>query len=134
LRSKGVARIYDALVACALLVIGIAICINYLPQPIPENDVHQFSEIATTCLVFLDKDGTLSKAIYANDLSFFINFFKATLPSSMGFAVSIFNCKWELLSSFQSVPGLSDFGSVAYFLSGYNGTFDPRIVVLSIMR
>lgn len=126
-------RTYDALVACALLVIGIAICINYLPPPITENDIRQFSEFAATSLVFLDRGGALGKAIYANDLSFFIDFFEATLPSSMGFAISVFNCKWELISSFQSVQGLSDRGSAAYFLSGYNGTFDPRIIVLSIM-
>lgn len=127
--GAGVALIFDCILACAILAVGLAlstILINPVQQP---SHNQALGEYATEILSFLDENGMLQDLAQKKDLQSLGNIIEGVLPSGVGFCICAYSPDWVLVWSFCS-PGFGwrdAFASQPYLVS-INGS--PLIISL----
>ncbi len=91
------------------------------------------ADLASKYLVYLDQQGVLSPVVYGYDAGG-LRRAMGMLPDSIGFSFRVYSSGWVLLWSVDDGYHPENAISSPYLLSGYNGTADPRIVILSLSR
>jgi hypothetical protein len=130
---KGITMVYDAVFACIILFVGMALAASSLP-PAPPRSAPDLQGYATSLLVWMDSKGVLAPYIYTQDQSGLASFLDRLAPA--GYCVKVYSPDWTLLWTCTSPsfdPGNAA-ASQPYPLSGYHGVPDPRFVVLLLSR
>jgi hypothetical protein len=130
---KGITMVYDAVFACIILFVGMALAASSLP-PAPPRSAPDLQGYATSLLVWMDSKGVLAPYIYTQDQSGLASFLDRLAPA--GYCVKVYSPDWTLLWTCTSPsfdPGNAA-ASQPYPLSGYQGVPDPKIVVLLLSK
>jgi len=130
--GRGVSRIYDLALACAVLLAGCSLAVASV-QPHATNGADDLSVLALHTLAYLDRQHVLGGIIYSGDSNAALFTIGCLLPEHLAFRLEAYDANWMPIWSAES-SRIGDSGSASYYLSGINGTFMPRIVVLRISR
>lgn len=130
--DRGISRIYDAIVACTIYLVGCSALISMVPayQTARSDDL---GALASHTLSYLDKGHALGNIVYSKDSKAALSTLGSLLPPHLGYRLEVFNTNWSLLWSVESGYGF-DSGSASYYLAGHNGSYMPLIAVLRISR
>lgn len=129
-RIRGVTLLYDAVFACLVLFIALAIIAYSIPQARPAGPSLQ--GYATSVLIWLDYKGALAPPVYSQDSAALSAALSELCPGDYCLQVYSPPPEWRLLWTCTS-PGFdpnSASASQPYPLVGYQGNPDPRVVVL----
>ena len=130
---KGITMVYDAVFACIILFVGMALAASSLP-PAPPRTAPDLQGYATSLLVWMDSKGVLAPYVYTQDQSGLASFLDRLAPA--GYCVKVYSPDWTLLWTYTSPsfdPGNAA-ASQPYPLSGYQGIPNPRFVVLLLSK
>ncbi len=130
--SRGISRIYDAVLACAILLVGCSSAVLAVPPP-ASGSMADLSTLALHTLAYLDRQHVLGTIVYSGNAEVATSTIGSLLPPHLAFRLNVYNADWEPIWSAESSP-IGNSGSASYYLSGINGTFTPRIIVLQIAR
>jgi hypothetical protein len=131
IKSRGIARIYDVVLACTVFLIGSSIAAGYFSSE-PPSYRHDLQHLASHCLVYLDQQGVLSPMVHNHDVAGIDDVITILLPQSSGYSFRVYSADWILLWSFSSRFNEGHSASASYLISGFNGSFEPRIIVLAL--
>lgn len=132
--GKGVALIFDCVVACIIIIVGLATyssLATHLP-PGPDQGLGQF---ATNVLAILDSKGCLARLIEGRDSSAIRRALGELLPEGASYCISVYSADWEPYWSFFS-PGFdwrNAAASTPYLVSSESNP-EPYLVTLAISR
>ncbi|MGQ9758967.1 MAG: hypothetical protein ACUVQ5_00110 [Candidatus Methanomethylicaceae archaeon] len=132
--ARGIARIYDAVMAITVLLVVLTISLEYTSSFNVYEGWRDLSEFSSNLLVYLDRNGLLAQMIYREEYERLKAVLSGVLPPGLGFKLSVYSCEWKLLWSVDHQYNPSRSSSGIIFLSGYEGVPDVRIVVLSLSR
>ena len=132
--SRGMARIYDAILACTILLIGSAMAVGYALSAHQSEQQRDLLDLASKGLIYMDQQGVLAPLVYRQESLMVQMVLSGILPEAVGYSFSVYSSGWKLLWTANDHFSLGSTSSASYYLSGYNGTADPRIVVLALSR
>jgi hypothetical protein len=130
---RGISMVYDAVFACIILFVGMALAASSLP-PAPPRSAPDLQGYATSLLVWMDSKGVLAPYVYTQDPAGLASVLDELAPA--GYCVKVYSPNWVLLWTYTS-PSFDAGNAVAsqpYPLSGYKGVPDPKIVVLLLSK
>jgi len=132
--AKGVARIYDAVLAMIILLTGLMLALGYVNSFHVDEGWRDLGELSSNLLIYLDKEGLLAPLVFNQEYERAENIIAGILPPGLGFKLSVYTGDGKLVWSLdhQFKPGRSS--STLMFLSGYGGEPSPRVVALSLTR
>jgi hypothetical protein len=130
--GRGISKVYDVALACAVLLAGCSLALAAV-QPHADNGADDLSTLALHTLAYLDRQHVLGRIVYSGDSNAALSTIGCLLPAHLGFRIEAYDANWVPIWSAES-SRIGDSGSASYYLSGINGTFMPRIVVLRISR
>lgn len=128
------ARIYDVIIACTILLIGSAMAVGYALSAHQSEQHRDLVDLASKCLIYMDQQGVLANLVYRRESLMVQKVLSEVLPETVGYSFSVYSSGWKLLWMVDGHFKLGSTSSASYYLSGYNGTSDPRIVVLALSR
>ncbi|MCQ8892063.1 MAG: hypothetical protein NQU41_01620 [Candidatus Methanosuratincola sp.] len=99
--GRGVALIFDCMVACVIMIIGLAAYSSLATQAPPEPD-QCLGDYATHVLSFLDSNGCLARLIEGHDSSAVRRAIGELLPEGTSYCLCVYSPSWELNWSFSS--------------------------------
>jgi len=132
--SKGMARIYGVIIACTILLIGSTMTVGYALSAHQSEQHRDLGDLASKCLTYMDQQGVLANLVYCRESLMVQKVLSEVLPETVGYSFSVYSSGWRLLWMVDGHFKLGSTSSASYYLSGYNGTPDPRIVVLALSK
>jgi len=132
--TKGMARIYDVIIACTILLMGSAMAVGYALSAHQSEQCRDLGDLASKCLTYMDQQGALAPLVYRQESLMVQKVLSEVLLEAVGYSFSVYSSGWRLLWTVEDHFSLGSTSSASYYLSGYNGTADPRIVVLALSR
>lgn len=132
--AKGIARIYDAVLAMTLLLIALTITLGYANSFNVYEGPRDLIEFSSNLLIYLDRNNLLAPMVYREEYERLEKLVSDIVPEGIGFKISVYNCDWKILWSINHQFKQEKSSSASLFLSGYEGVPDPRVVVLSLSR
>lgn len=132
--GKGVALIFDCVVACIIIIVGLA-AYSSLAIHMPPDPSQGLGQFATRILTFLDSNGCLARLIEWRDSSAIRRAVGELLPEGANYCISIYSPQWELYWSFssQGFDWRNAAASSPYLVSS-EANPEPYIVTLAISR
>ncbi|MEM2125294.1 MAG: hypothetical protein QXQ53_02720 [Candidatus Methanosuratincola sp.] len=133
-RGKGVALIFDCVVACVIIIVGLA-AYSSLAIHMPPGRDQGLGNFATRILTFLDSNGCLARLIEWRDSSAIRRAVGELLPEGANYCISIYSPQWELYWSFSShgFDWRNAAASSPYLVSSESNP-EPYLVTLAISR
>lgn len=134
MRSRGLARIYDVLMACVIILVGSGMSMNILlpaEGTTPPPDLHG---LASECLSYMDQKEILAPLVYSQSSGQLQNLLSTLLPLDVGYRLTVYDINWNPLMVIGTGLNGASASSACYYLGGWNGTADPRIIVLALSR
>jgi hypothetical protein len=132
--DDGVARIYDCVLAMVILMIAVIVILGHVSSFAVAGGSQEIGELASNLLLFLEKKGLLSSMVFSQEYDRIESVVAQLLPPGLGFRISVYTCDWKPLWSVDHQFKLGRTSSALIFLSGYQGKFDPRVVILTLAR
>jgi len=132
-KSRGIARIYDVLVACIIVVLALGTSLSYLvsnERSAPSSDLH---ELASQCLAYMDRQGVLAPLVYSESPTAQLqSLLSSILPPNVVYSLTIYNSSWTPLLTVSDGFVAGSTASAYYYIGGFEGHVNPRIIVLTL--
>ncbi len=132
--DDGVARIYDCVFAIVILMTAVIVILGHVSSLAVAGSSQELGELASNLLLCLEKKGLLSSMVFSQEYDRIERVVAQVLPPGLGFRISVYTCDWKPLWSVDHQFKSGRASSALIFLSGYQGEFDPRIVILTLTR
>ncbi len=139
LANKGQARVFEAVVACSLLLLSTSYAIYYL-HPLSQtiSRCEGLSQLAEKILLYLSQTGFLDRCVYLEDYESLQQVLDQLLPSGVEYQVTVYKLvsgEWEVYSVISSplFHRCATVYSSSAYLVGFNGSIDERLIVLSLV-
>jgi len=140
--SRGQMRVVEAIIA-SLMVIS-AIVFLYLFAAAPSSQTYETGElekIGHNVLHDIDEQGLLARYVYNSEWANLTAAFMVSLPTDVYFNCTVYDLNGNpintVLISYGSAQIFSTskaVGSVTYIVPGYQANYNPRILVLQLVR
>ena len=132
--TAGIARIYDAIIACTILLAATGVALGYSMAVSISQPPADLQGVASSCLIYLDQNGRLAPLVYGQSSAQVDAVLTALLPKDVGFKLCVFSPDWEPIFSASDNFKQGSAASAQYYMSGHDGIAEPRIIVLSLCR
>ena len=138
LASRGQARVFEAVVACTLILLTTSYAIYYLhPLSQTVSSCEGLPQLAEKVLLYLSQSGLLDRCIYLEDYKTLQQVLEQLLPSDIEYQVVVYRLvsdTWKVQAVISSplFHRCATVYSSSTYLAGFNGTVDERLVVLSL--
>ncbi|MEN3035075.1 MAG: hypothetical protein ABC537_02115 [Candidatus Methanosuratincola sp.] len=126
--------IFDCMVACVIMIIGLAAYSSLATQAPPEPD-QGLGDYATHVLSFLDSNGCLARLIEGHDSAAVRKIMGELLPEGTNYCLCVYSPYWELNWSFfsQGFDRRNAAASSPYLVSCESNP-EPHLVTLAISK
>ena len=120
--------------ACIILLVATSMATDLLLPSARENPPPDLHSLASECLTYLDQKEVLAPLVYRNSTAQLQAFILALLPTDVGYRLTVYNIHWDPLMVIGTGTNGVAASSACYYICGWNGTADPRIIVLTLSR
>jgi hypothetical protein len=141
-KTKGQMRLVEALLASFILLFAITFLNVIAVTPTsPTYEPSNLEKIGNNVLHDLDEKDLLARFVYTEDWGTLTMALMVSLPHEIYFDLTVYYLNWTVANNETMRYGTSDvfenssyIASVTYIVPGYKTNYDPRILVLQLVR
>jgi hypothetical protein len=141
-KTKGQMRLVEALLASFIILVAITFLNVIAVTPLsPTYEPSNLEKMGNNVLHDLDEKGLLSRFVYNEDWGTLTMALMVSLPPEIYFDLTVYYLNWTVVSDETMLYGdievfetSSYIASVTYIVPGYQTDYDPRILVLQLVR
>ena len=141
-KTKGQMRLVEALLASFILLFAITFLNAIAVTPTsPTYEPSNLEKIGNNVLHDLDEKDLLARFVYTEDWGTLTMALMVSLPPEIYFDLNVYYLNWSVANNETMRYGTSDvfenssyIASVTYIVPGYQTSYDPRILVLQMVR
>jgi hypothetical protein len=141
-KTKGQMRLVEALLASFILMFAITFLNVIAVTPTsPTYEPSNLEKMGNNILHDLDEKNLLARFVYTEDWGTLTMALMVSLPPEIYFDLTVYYLNWTVANNETIRYGTSDvfenssyIASVTYIVPGYQTDYDPRILVLQLVR
>ena len=141
-KTKGQMRLVEALLASFILMFAITFLNVIAVTPTsPTYEPGNLEKMGNNVLHDLDEKSLLARFVYTEDWGTLTLALMVSLPPEIYFDLTVYYLNWTVANNETIRYGTSDvfenssyIASVTYIVPGYQTDYDPRILVLQLVR
>jgi hypothetical protein len=141
-KTKGQMRLVEALLASFIILVAITFLNVIAVTPLsPTYEPSNLEKMGNNVLHDLDEKGLLSRFVYNEDWGTLTLALMVSLPPEIYFDLTVYYLNWTVVNDETMLYGdievfetSSYIASVTYIVPGYQTDYDPRILVLQLVR
>jgi len=141
-KTKGQMRLVEALLASFIIMLAITFLNVFAVTPLsPTYEPSNLERIGNNVLHDLDEKRLLSRFVYNEDWVTLTMALMVSLPPDIYFDLTVYYLNWTVVNDetmrygdIEVFENSSYIASVTYIVSGYQTNYDPRILVLQLVR
>jgi hypothetical protein len=141
-KTKGQMRLVEALLASFILMFAITFLNVIAVTPTsPTYEPSNLEKTGNNVLHDLDEKNLLARFVYTEDWGTLTMALMVSLPPEIYFDLTVYYLNWTVANNETIHYGTSDvfenssyIASVTYIVPGYQTDYDPRILVLQLVR
>jgi hypothetical protein len=140
--NRGQMRIIEALLASFVILFAVTFMNIFAKTPFsPTYETGEIERIGYNVLHDLDEQGLLSRFIYNQEWTNLTTALMVSLPADVYYNLTVYDLDGNVVNSIpirygssQVFSDSSNVASVTYILPGYQAIYNPRILVLQLVR
>jgi len=140
--DKGQMRIIEALMASFVILFAITFINTFAVTPLsPTYETCELEKIGHNVLHDLDDQRLLARFVYGGEWENLTSALMITLPPDVYFNLTVYDLDGNVVNTmpiFYGDPEIfansSSVASVTYIIPGYQAAYDPRILILQLVR
>jgi len=141
-KTKGQMRLVEALLASFIILVAITFLNVFAVTPLsPTYEPSNLEKMGNNVLHDLDEKGLLCRFVYNEDWGTLTMALMVSLPPEIYFDLTVYYLNWTVINNETILYGdievfetSSYIASVTYIVPGYPTDYDPRILVLQLVR
>jgi len=141
-KTKGQMRLVEALLASFIILFAITFLNVFAVTPLsPTYEPSNLEKMGNNVLHDLDEKGLLCRFVYNEDWGTLTMALMVSLPPEIYFDLTVYYLNWTVVNNETILYGdievfetSSYIASVTYIVPGYQTGYDPRILVLQLVR
>jgi len=141
-KTKGQMRLVEALLASFIILVAVTFLNVIAATPFsPTYEPSNLEKMGNNVLHDLDEKGLLSRFVYKEDWGTLTLALMVSLPPEIYFDLTVYHLNWTVVNNETILYGdievfetSSYIASVTYIVPGYQREYDPRILVLQLVR
>lgn len=141
-KTKGQIRLVEALLASFIILVAITFLNVFAATPLsPTYESSNLEKMGNNVLHDLDEKRLLSRFVYNEDWGTLTMALMVSLPPEIYFDLTVYYLNWTVVNDEAMLYGdievfetSSYIASVTYIVPGYQTDYDPRILVLQLVR
>jgi len=141
-KTKGQMRLVEALLASFIILFAITFLNVFAVTPLsPTYETSDLEKMGNNVLHDLDEKSLLSRFVYNEDWGTLTLAFMVSLPPEIYFDLTVYYLNWTVVNDeaihygdIEVFETSSYIASVTYIVPGYQTDYDPRILVLQLVR
>lgn len=141
-KTKGQIRLVEALLASFIILVAITFLNVFAATPLsPTYESSNLEKMGNNVLHDLDEKRLLSRFVYNEDWGTLTMALMVSLPPEIYFDLTVYYSNWTVVNDETMLYGdievfetSSYIASVTYIVPGYQTDYDPRILVLQLVR
>jgi hypothetical protein len=141
-KTKGQMRLVEALLASFIILFAITFLNVFAVTPLsPTYETSDLEKMGNNVLHDLDEKRLLSRFVYNENWGTLTLALMVSLPPEIYFDLTVYYLNWTVANNETIRYGASDvfenssyIASVTYIVPGYQTDYDPRILVLQLVR
>jgi len=136
-------RLVEALLASFIILVAITFLNVFAATPLsPTYEPSNLEKMGNNVLHDLDEKGLLSRFVYNEDWGTLTLALMVSLPPEIYFDLTVYYLNWIVVNDDETIrygdievfETSSYIASVTYIVPGYQTDYDPRILVLQLVR
>ena len=140
--SKGQMRVIEAIIASLIVISAVMFLYSYAAVPSSQTyETGELEKIGHNVLHDIDEQRLLTRYVYNSEWANFTAALMVSLPTDVYFNLTIYDVNGNAIShpliqygSSQLFTTSKAVASVTYIVSGYQTNYNPRILVLKLVR
>jgi len=141
-KTKGQMRLVEALLASFIILVAITFLNVFAVTPLsPTYEPSNLEKMGNNILHDLDEKGLLGRFIYTKDWGTLTLALMVSLPPEIYFDLTVYYLNWTVVNNetirygnIEVFETSSYIASVTYIVPGYQTDYDPRTLVLQLVR
>lgn len=141
-KTKGQMRLVEAILASFIIVFAITLLNVFAVTPLsPRYETSDLEKMGNNVLHDLDEKGLLGLFIYDENWDTLTIALMVSLPSEIYFDLTVYDLDWNRLNNatirygdLEVFENSSYVASVTYTIPGYQANYNPRVLVLQLVR
>jgi hypothetical protein len=141
-KTKGQMRLVEAILACFIIILAITFLNVFAATPFsPKYETSDLEKMGNNVLHDFDEKGLLERFIYNKDWETLTIALMVSLPPEVYFDLTVYDVDWNRVNDaairygdLELFETSSYVASVTYIVPGYQADYDPRVLLLQLVR
>ncbi len=135
-------RLVEAILACFIIILAITFLNVFAVTPFsPRYETSDLEKMGNNVLHDFDEKGLLGRFIYSEDWETLTIALMVSLPPEIYFDLTVYDLDWKRVNDatirygdLEVFETSSYVASVTYIVPGYQADYNPRVLVLQLVR
>jgi len=141
-KTKGQMRLVEAVLASFVIIFAITFINAFAVTPLsPRYEISDLEKIGNNVLHDLDEKGLLGRFIYDENWETLTLALMVSLPPEIYFDLTVYDLDWNRVNNatirygdLEVFETSSYIASVTYIVPGYQADYNPRLLILQLVR